>query len=85
MKLNTAMGALLMGLPLGTLGGAVGDAQAGPGDHIRIGDAEVVPSVELRGIYRTNLYLTEGESTTFYGVTSGPRSSLGRPFGFILR
>ena len=41
MTLNTAMRALLMGLPLGTLGGAVGVAEAAPGDHIRIGDAEV--------------------------------------------
>lgn len=77
MKLNTAMRTLIVGVPLGALCGVVDDAHAGPGDHIRIGDAEVVPSVELRGIYRTNLYLTEGESTTFYGVTSGSKEQSG--------
>jgi hypothetical protein len=37
----------------------VSTAHAAPGDHIRAGDAEIVPSVQAGAEYRTNLYRTE--------------------------
>ncbi len=39
---------------------------AQPGDHVRIGDAELVPKLVLGSHYRTNVYLQEaGESSGF--------------------
>ena len=77
MKLPTAMRTLLLGCPLGILGGAVGEAHAEAGDHIRIGDAEVVPSIDIRGMYRTNVYLSEGQTTTADGATRGAKEQSG--------
>lgn len=37
-----------------------GVANAGPGDHVRTGNAEIIPYLEVLGAYRTNVYLEEG-------------------------
>jgi hypothetical protein len=52
-----AMGGLGAALMLACL---VRPARAEPGDHIRTGDAEIVPSVLIGSEYRTNVYLEEG-------------------------
>lgn len=39
---------------------SIGTAQAGPGDHIRAGDLEIVPDVDLGAEYRSNVYRSEG-------------------------
>lgn len=38
---------------------AGGTAWAAPGDHIRVGDVEVVPDIDLGAEYRTNVYRSE--------------------------
>ncbi len=45
-------------LSLGSL--ATPTAAADPGDHVRTGNAEIIPYVEVLGAYRTNVYLLEG-------------------------
>lgn len=55
---------ICVGTALGLVGGAV--ATAAPGDHIRSGNTEVVPSIQLMAEYRTNVYLQEG------AVSNGP-------------
>jgi hypothetical protein len=52
-------------------------ARADAGDHIRIGEAEVVPSVELRAVRRSNLYLSEGSATDADGVQVGAQEQSG--------
>jgi hypothetical protein len=42
------------------LASLVRPARAEPGDHIRTGDAEIIPSVMVGSEYRTNVYLEEG-------------------------
>jgi hypothetical protein len=54
-----------------------GVAVADPGDHIRLGDAEVVPSVGLRAVRRSNLYLGEGLSVDAEGVQVGSEEVAG--------
>ncbi len=56
------------------------DASAKAGDHIRAGDAEIVPAIELYTVYRTNLYLSEGESTDAEGNTTGAPTESGTSF-----
>jgi len=70
MKLGIATSTLSLVGSLG-LSVAVGEARAGAGDHIRVGDAEVVPSLDLRGVYRSNIYLAEGETVSADGVKRG--------------
>lgn len=48
-----------------------GVAVAAAGDHIRAGNAEIVPSVEFRVVRRSNVYLTEGSSTDADGNAVG--------------
>jgi hypothetical protein len=48
-----AAGAIVASLVL------VGTAQAEPGDHVRIGEAELIPKLVLGSHYRTNVYLME--------------------------
>jgi hypothetical protein len=60
---------LLLGLVFAGPGGGV--AVAGAGDHIRAGNAEIVPSVEFRVVRRSNVYLTEGSSTDADGNAVG--------------
>jgi hypothetical protein len=48
------LGALLV------LASFVRPARAEPGDHIRTGDAEIIPSVMVGSEYRSNVYLEEG-------------------------
>jgi hypothetical protein len=40
-------------------------------DHIRAGNIELVPSVEMRVVRRSNVYLTEGETTAEEGNVIG--------------
>ena len=40
-------------------------------DHIRAGNAEIVPSIEMRAIRRSNVYLTEGQAIDVDGNTVG--------------
>ena len=42
------------------LASLVRPARAEPGDHIRTGDAEIIPSVMVGSEYRTNVYLEQG-------------------------
>lgn len=65
----------IVGLAVSSLPGAV--AWAGPGDHIRAGNAEIVPSVELRTVRRSNVYLTEGATTDNDGATVGAEEQSG--------
>jgi len=67
--------ATLFGLVLTNVGGS--RAWAGPGDHIRAGNAEIVPSLELRTVRRSNVYLTEGTSTDADGATVGTEEQSG--------
>lgn len=67
--------ATLLGLAFTNVGGV--RAWAGPGDHIRAGNAEIVPALELRTIRRSNLYLTEGTSTNADGATVGSEEQSG--------
>jgi hypothetical protein len=53
------------------------DAYAGAGDHIRAGDAEIVPSLELFTVYRTNVYLAEGATTDVEGNPVGAGAQSG--------
>lgn len=52
-------------------GVGTGVAVAEPGDHIRSGNLEIIPSVELRAQRRSNVYLSEGESTDTDGNPVG--------------
>lgn len=49
----------------------IGDAAAKAGDHIHAGDAEIVPALELFSLYRSNVYLSEGQSTDDAGNQVG--------------
>ena len=60
---------------LPSLGSGVAFADAG--DHIRLGDAELIPSIELRAVRRSNVYLSEGASTTSDGVQVGSEEQSG--------
>ena len=40
-------------------------------DHIRAGQAEIVPTIEMRAVRRSNVYLTEGERVDADGDTVG--------------
>ena len=61
-----------------------GAAAAEPGEHIRVGNAEVVPSVSLDGQYRTNVYLQEGALGGGVPVTPGALLSLRPTLGVRL-
>ncbi len=65
----------LLALALSGWGGAV--AWAGPGDHIRAGNAEIIPAVEFRVVRRSNLYLTEGTSIDVDGNLVGAEEQSG--------
>ena len=64
-----------VGLALACWGGA--GAWAAPGDHIRAGNAEIIPAIELRTVRRSNVYLTEGTSTAANGATTGSEEQSG--------
>ncbi len=57
----------LLGLPML----CSGVAMAEPGDHIRAGGLEIIPAIEFRGQRRSNIYLSEGESTDSDGNPVG--------------
>lgn len=46
----------------------VGQADAAPGDHVQVGRAELVPSIDLGTEYRTNLYLAESPDDAIAGA-----------------
>ena len=46
----------------------VGTAEAAPGDHVQVGRAELVPSIDLGTEYRTNLYLEENPDEQVSGA-----------------
>ena len=56
--------------------GLAGPALAGPGDHIRAGDATLVPSLDLGGEYRTNLYRSEADPTGGANLRIAPQASV---------
>lgn len=77
MKLNRPMTALMcLAFPGGMLGGWGSTAWAEAGDHIRLGQAEVIPSVGLRAVRRSNVYLAEGK-TTVGGIAVGAEEQSG--------
>lgn len=49
----------------------VSDAEAAPGDHIRTGNAEIIPYLDVLAAYRTNAYLQEGELGGGQPIRSG--------------
>jgi hypothetical protein len=51
--------------------GGSGVSWAKGGDHIRSGNAEIIPSIELKTVHRSNVYLSEGEGTSVDGDTTG--------------
>lgn len=51
-------------------------ASAAPGDHIRAGDAELVPSIRLGTEYRTNVYRTEVEPVGGANLLLSPGATL---------
>ncbi len=53
-----------------------GVAQAQPGDHVRIGDAELVPKLVLGSHYRTNAYLMESDEEAGVGLMLRPSAEL---------
>jgi hypothetical protein len=53
-------------------GATSADALAGPGDHIRAGDAVLTPSIDIGGEYRTNLYRSEADPTAGANVLVSP-------------
>ncbi len=56
---------------IGLSGVGTSVALAEPGDHIRSGNLEVIPALEIRGQRRSNVYLSEGESTDTDGNPVG--------------
>jgi len=46
----------------------VGSAEAAPGDHVQVGRAELVPSIDLGTEYRSNLYLDEDSNNAVGGA-----------------
>lgn len=56
--------------------GATSVAAAAPGDHVRTGNAEIIPYAELLGAYRSNVYLQEGTVGGGEPVRSGAYLSL---------
>lgn len=47
-------------------------AVAGPGDHIRAGNAEVIPSIALMAGWRSNVFLAAGDACSTDGSTVEP-------------
>lgn len=60
-------GLLLLALP---------PAYAGPGDHIRIGDAEIIPSVRTAFDYHSNVYQGNGSASEENDIVAAPFWSL---------
>jgi hypothetical protein len=58
-------------------GVGTGVAWAEPGDHIRSGNLEIIPSVEMRAQRRSNVYLSEGESSDTDGNEVGLKEESG--------
>ncbi len=56
--------------------GLSGSAHAQPGDHVRVGDAELIPKVVLGTKYRTNAYLQEAEETPGLALFLSPSAEL---------
>ena len=56
--------------------GISGAAVAQPGDHVRIGDAELVPKVILGSHYRTNAYLMESNEEAGVALMLVPSAEL---------
>lgn len=53
-----------------------GIASAQPGDHVRIGDAELVPKLVLGSHYRTNVYLMEADTRSGFALLVQPSANL---------
>ena len=68
-NLKTGSGAPGVAILLGCIGSNA--AAAAAGDHIRSGNAEIVPSVELAVEHRTNAYRQEGTASGGVPVTPG--------------
>lgn len=47
-------------------------AAAGPGDHIRVGNIEMSPGVEVGGEYRANVYLAEDNEVSGFNLNASP-------------
>ena len=86
MRMGRARERLGCGLALLSLGGlAMPTAAADPGDHVRTGNAEIIPYVDVLGAYRTNVYLLEGtvgggqptRSGAYLAVTPGLGMEIG--------
>ena len=60
---------------LATLGMA-GIAHAEPGDHVRIGEAELIPKLVLGSHYRTNVYLMESSEQSGVALLLAPSAEL---------
>jgi hypothetical protein len=60
---RTALTAVLALCALG-----VGDAHAAPGDHVQVGRAELIPTLELGTEWRSNLYLEDNADNTVSGA-----------------
>ena len=63
---GTARTALMAVLALGALG--VGEVHAAPGDHVQVGRAELIPSLQLGTEWRSNLYLEDNPNNTVSGA-----------------
>jgi len=76
MSRKNTITALLLPLAASTLLLAGGSASAAPGDHIRAGDAELVPSLQLGAEYRTNLYRAEADPIGGANLRIAPGANL---------
>ncbi len=56
--------------------GLSGSAYAQPGDHVRIGDAELTPSLILGTHYRSNIYLFESDERSGVALLLSPEAEL---------
>ncbi len=50
---------------------------AQPGDHIRVGDAQITPTFTVGGEYHTNIYLAEIDPTSAFGIKINPDIAIG--------
>ncbi len=56
--------------------GASSPVLAQPGDHVRIGDAELIPSVIIGSHYRSNVYLFESDERSGVALLVSPEAAL---------
>ncbi len=65
----------LLGPAAIALGATASPAIAGPGDHIRAGDAVFAPGIDIGGEYRTNIYRAESDVTGGANLRFAPKAT----------